>query len=80
MITEIILAIMALLFLMVGIFLFKGKAAWLIAGYNSLSEEEKKKYDKKAICKATSFICFVLLRDTLCHYIYSSQSQFRHDR
>ena len=59
MITEIILAIMALLFLMAGILLFKGKASWLIAGYNSLSEEEKKKYDKKAICKAASFICFV---------------------
>lgn len=59
MITEIILAIMALLFLMAGILLFKGKASWLIAGYNSLSEEEKKKYDIKTICKAAGFICFV---------------------
>lgn len=42
MITEIILAIMALLLLIAGILLFKGKAAWLIAGYNSLSEEEKR--------------------------------------
>lgn len=59
MIIEIILAIMAFIFLVIGIFLFKGKATWLIAGYNSLSEEEKNKYDKKAICKAAGFICFV---------------------
>lgn len=69
MITEIILAIMALLFLMVGIFLFKGKAAWLIAGYNSLSEEEKKKYDKKTICRTAGFICFVCFV-TLCVITY----------
>lgn len=59
MITEIILVIMAFLFFIVGILLFKGKAAWLIAGYNSLSEDERNKHDKKSICKSAGFICFV---------------------
>lgn len=59
MVTEIILIIIALLFLTIAIFLFSGKGKWLIAGYNALSEEERKKHDKKAIYKAAGFICVV---------------------
>lgn len=40
MIAEIILVIMALLFFTIAIFLFNGKGKWLIAGYNTLSEEK----------------------------------------
>ena len=47
MITEIIILIIALLFLTAGIFLLCGKEKWLIAGYNTLSKEERKKYNEK---------------------------------
>ena len=33
--------------------LLQGKGAILIAGYNTLSAEEKAKYDEAALCKAT---------------------------
>lgn len=59
MIAEIILILMALLFLILAIFLFNGEGKWLIAGYNVLSEEKRKKYDTKSICKAAGFICIV---------------------
>src|SRR5690606_26373554 len=36
-----------------GIALLQGKGAWLIAGYNTLSDEDKAKYDELALCKAT---------------------------
>ena len=45
MVTEII--ILALLFLAAGIFLLCGKGAWLVAGYNTLSQAEKKKMIKR---------------------------------
>jgi hypothetical protein len=37
--------------LVCGIFLSKGKGAFLIAGYNTLSASEKAKYDEKALCQ-----------------------------
>lgn len=42
-----------LLFLTMGLVLLQGKGAILIAGYNTLSAEEKAKYDEAALCKAT---------------------------
>ncbi|QWB99562.1 DUF3784 domain-containing protein [Mycoplasmatota bacterium] len=33
--------ILASLFFLIGIFLIAGKGGWLIAGYNTLSKEEK---------------------------------------
>ena len=59
MVAEIIILIVALLLLILSVFLFKGKGAWLIAGYNTASKEEQAKYDKKKICKATGYICLV---------------------
>lgn len=41
------------LFLVLGIYLLQGKGGWLIAGYNTMSPEEKEKYDEPALCKAT---------------------------
>ena len=38
-------------FLILGIVFSKGKGADLIAGYNTLPESEKEKYDKIAMCK-----------------------------
>lgn len=42
-----------LLFLMMSIMFLQGKGAILIAGYNTMSEEEKSKFDEVALCKAT---------------------------
>ena len=38
-------------FLIFGIFLSKGKGAFLIAGYNTMSKSEKAEYDETALCK-----------------------------
>lgn len=55
----IFLLILALLFLILAICLFFGRGAWLIAGYNTLSPEEKRQYDKKKLCRATGIVCGV---------------------
>ena len=36
-----------LLLLVISIVLLCGRGSWLIAGYNTASEEERKKYDEK---------------------------------
>ena len=41
----------AMAFLILAIFLLKGKGAFLIAGYNTMSDTEKAKYDEIALCK-----------------------------
>ena len=42
-----------LLFLIMSFFLLQGKGAFLIAGFNTMPADEKAKYDKVALCKAT---------------------------
>ena len=37
-----------------AIFLAKGKGAFLLSGYNSLSDSEKAEYDERALCKFMS--------------------------
>ena len=59
MITEIVILIIALLCLTAGIFLLCGKGKWLIAGYNTLSKEERKKYNEKKVCRAAGVICII---------------------
>lgn len=49
-----------LLFLTMSIFLLQGKGALLIAGYNTMSAEEKAKYDEVALCKATGKMMLVI--------------------
>ena len=44
------------LYLVVALFavislLLLGKGSWLIAGYNTATEEEKERYDKKRLCR-----------------------------
>lgn len=41
-----------------GFFIRRGKASWLIAGFNTLSKEEKEKYDVKALSSFVSNILF----------------------
>jgi len=46
------------LFLVLGIVLWKGKGGWLIAGYNTSSKYEKSKYDEKALCRFVAKLMF----------------------
>lgn len=47
---EILIPLLGMLLLSsLGIALLQGKGAWLIAGYNTLSDEEKAKYDELAL-------------------------------
>ena len=59
MIAEIVLIAMAVMFLILGIFLFNGKGSRLIAGYNMMSEKEKKQYDEKKLCRAVGSLCIM---------------------
>lgn len=59
MITEIIILILALLFLTIGVLVFNEKGKWIIAGYNVLSKKERNKYSEKKVCKAAGGICIV---------------------
>ncbi|WP_068677791.1 DUF3784 domain-containing protein [Oceanobacillus sp. Castelsardo] len=49
-----------ILFVILGIFLFNGKGSSLIAGFNTLPEEEKEKYDKVALSKFMGKMMFAL--------------------
>ncbi|MFC4408934.1 DUF3784 domain-containing protein [Chungangia koreensis] len=51
MVGVIINLIMVIAFLILGIYLSKGKGAFLIAGYNTMSASEKAKYDEVTLCK-----------------------------
>lgn len=45
-------------FIIWGIFLLNGKGTFLIAGYNTMSEEKKNKYDDNAVAKSASKMAF----------------------
>ena len=49
---------MAALFAVLGIVLWGGKGAWLIAGYNTSSKAGKSKYDEKSLCRFVSKLMF----------------------
>lgn len=46
--------------LILAFFLSKGKGAFLIAGYNTMSDEEKAQYDEAALCKFMAKIMYGL--------------------
>ncbi|WP_409305885.1 DUF3784 domain-containing protein [Peribacillus sp. SCS-155] len=48
------------LFVVLGIFLSNGKGSFLIAGFNTLPQEEKEKYDTVALCKFMGKMMFAL--------------------
>ena len=52
--------IVIILFVILGVVFFRGKGAFLIAGYNTSSPAEKGKTDEKALCKAMGKLMFVL--------------------
>ncbi|WP_097025986.1 DUF3784 domain-containing protein [Clostridium peptidivorans] len=52
--------LMIALFVIVGIMLSLGKWSFLIAGFNTMSKEEKKKYDVISLCKFMGKFMFVI--------------------
>jgi len=46
----------AIPFIVMGVFLLNGKGAFLIAGYNTLSDNDKATYDTKALCRAVGWL------------------------
>lgn len=51
---------MIVLFLIAAVFLFVGKGSWMIAGYNTSTQEEKDKYDEKKLCRGMGVLLFVI--------------------
>ena len=49
-----------LLFVILGIVFLCGKGSFLIAGYNTMSPQEKAKWDEKALCKAMGVLMFIV--------------------
>ena len=43
--------LVAAVFAGIAVLLLSGRGAWLIAGYNTSSPEEKQKYDEKRLCR-----------------------------
>ncbi|QPC47619.1 DUF3784 domain-containing protein [Mangrovibacillus cuniculi] len=60
MIGAIINFILSMLFLLLGLFLAKGKGAFLIAGYNTLPAKVKAKYNEQAVCTYMSKVMYGL--------------------
>jgi hypothetical protein len=56
----IIVGIIAIPFIVLAIFLFNGKGSFLIAGFNTMSADEKATYDKTALCKAVGRLLLIL--------------------
>ncbi|MDM5209531.1 DUF3784 domain-containing protein [Cytobacillus kochii] len=54
----IIYIIILIPFLIFAIVLSKGKGAWLIAGFNTMSDSEKAKYNRVALCKFMSKVIY----------------------
>ncbi|MDE6880393.1 MAG: DUF3784 domain-containing protein [Oscillospiraceae bacterium] len=48
------------LFVVLGLVFRSGRGAFLIAGYNAMTPQEKVRYDEKKLCKAMGKFCFVL--------------------
>jgi len=56
----IVVGIIALPLFIMAIFLLNGKGSFLIAGFNTMSAEQKAAYDKKALCKAVGLLLLIL--------------------
>ncbi len=56
----IITGFILLLLIGLGIVLRSGRGAFLISGYNMLSQEQKAKYDEKGLCRFVGNMLFVI--------------------
>ncbi|EPY2272027.1 DUF3784 domain-containing protein [Clostridium sporogenes] len=48
------------LFILLGIILSMGKGSFLIAGFNTMSKEEKEQYDVGSLCKFMGKVMFII--------------------
>ena len=55
-ITMVLLLLLAALFAIVGIIQLSGRGAWLVAGYNTMTEEEKAMYDPKVVARGCGVV------------------------
>ena len=53
-------AAVIVLFLVLALVFFRGKGAWLIAGYNTSSAYEKRHTDEKKLCRFMGVLMLVL--------------------
>lgn len=51
---------MIILFIVLGTYLMQGRGAFLIAGYNTMPQEEKDQYDTLALCKFMGKMMYAL--------------------
>ncbi len=47
----VIVGALSFLMIVMAIALLKGRGAWMIAGYNTMSKEEQEQFDRVALCK-----------------------------
>ncbi|MCC0636440.1 MULTISPECIES: DUF3784 domain-containing protein [unclassified Clostridioides] len=52
--------IIAIASFILSILLFNGKASMLLAGYNTMSDKEKARYDVKKLCRSSSIVTFIV--------------------
>lgn len=48
------------IFIAIGILFLNNKCSWLISGYNTMSKEEKERYDEKVLYKFMANFMFVI--------------------
>ena len=56
---EIFIVCLAIVFFIIGIVILIGKGDWLIAGYNTASEEERKKVNIVCLRIVMAIICWL---------------------
>ena len=55
------LGAIALCLFIQGVFLWFGKGAWMIAGYNTLPRRERERIDKRKLCRTAAVFLFYLV-------------------
>lgn len=55
--------IIIIVFAVLAFIFFSGKGSWLIAGYNTMSDEEREKYNYKRLCRVMG--CCMIVIDVL---------------
>jgi len=61
MFTFIITGAIAIPFIILAIFLLNGKGSFLIAGFNTMSDDKRAAYDEKALCKAVGWLLIAIV-------------------
>ena len=69
----IIFGIVVIALIILATLLLNGKGAFLIAGYNTASKEEKSKYDEKALCR---FVGWLLIVISFCMLLFPAGYYF----